>query len=519
MLVKSLNLRKRSTTIYLLVGVTVLLLIGLQLLLFAQERDTSATALSNLYDLHKSLSVRSVNEADVLKNVVVLIDQMQTNPYVADDFKTKYLQQQKEVQDVKNDTSFVQFPSSSVTNATDFGGLHNLTERRNESDSDSTFQNITARISQESLWKTSGSRLEHVVINNNSQLRMNDVVNYSSQSTKERFTNVVSQQAALPLKNSTSYYNINKANDSVSDRLLGFDVNFADNADLFAENDIVSNSNSLPLKKPSNYSLSSGANVLEDNLSSYEEGMLNVVSMSLYGSEPRYTQGVLRNAQLVKQNFPGWRLWVYMDSSESSRYGSVPASVKSNLIDLGADIHYVTPDEEFIPPMMWRFLVADDPAVDRFIVRDSDSRLTKRDAASVAAWIRSDRPFHCIRDHPSHAGYALSGGLWGGRARPLRRIIRRSWSNIMRGMAAGYLDDMNFLNSEIWPRVEKYVYCSDSVSCDRWTGAVPFPVARKGNEHVGQVYDENDVGRSIDIKILKHFVGNSRCSDQSQTLT
>ncbi len=39
-----------------------------------------------------------------------------------------------------------------------------------------------------------------------------------------------------------------------------------------------------------------------------------------------------------------------------------------------------------IAGMFWRFLVADDPQVDRFIVRDSDSRLNARDAYAVAEW-------------------------------------------------------------------------------------------------------------------------------------
>jgi hypothetical protein len=33
--------------------------------------------------------------------------------------------------------------------------------------------------------------------------------------------------------------------------------------------------------------------------------------------------------------------------------------------------------------MFWRFLVADDPTVDRYIVRDSDSRLNAREALYV----------------------------------------------------------------------------------------------------------------------------------------
>jgi hypothetical protein len=36
-----------------------------------------------------------------------------------------------------------------------------------------------------------------------------------------------------------------------------------------------------------------------------------------------------------------------------------------------------------IAGMFWRFLVADDPTVDRFIIRDSDSRLNARERFAV----------------------------------------------------------------------------------------------------------------------------------------
>ena len=264
-------------------------------------------------------------------------------------------------------------------------------------------------------------------------------------------------------------------------------------------------------KADNNHELSAEQIMRDENRKSSASGLVNVVAMSLYGSEARYTAGVIRNVYLARQNFPGWKLWVYIESSSSSKYPSVPEDVISRIVSVGAEVHYVSPDDDMIPPMMWRFLVADDAAVDWFIVRDADSRLTPRDAAAVASWMGSGRAFHCIRDHPSHAAYAVSGGLWGGRAPLLRLVLRRSWASMMRGVAAGYLNDMNFLNSVVWPRVERHAYCVDSVSCDHWPNAFPFPIARHGYEHVGQVYDENDIPRNGDVQILKHTLENRHC--------
>jgi len=267
-----------------------------------------------------------------------------------------------------------------------------------------------------------------------------------------------------------------------------------------------------------NQVMSAQQTIRDLNKKSSASGLVNVVAMSLYGSELRYTAGVIRNAYLARQNFPGWQLWVYVESPSSSKYPAVPEDVISRLVGVGAEVHYISPDDDFIPPMMWRFLVADDAGVDWFIVRDADSRLTPRDAAAVATWMRSGRAFHCIRDHPSHAAYAVSGGLWGGRAPVLRLALRRSWASMMRGVAAGYLNDMNFLNGVIWPRVERLAYCVDSVSCDRWKNAFPFPVARHGYEHVGQVYDEHDRPRKDDVQILKHTLENRNCIPVSEPL-
>ena len=238
----------------------------------------------------------------------------------------------------------------------------------------------------------------------------------------------------------------------------------------------------------------------------------NIVSMSLYGNEAKYMIGAIKNAELIKKNFPGWKLRIYLEANlDSPRYGLVSSSVIKNLRQLGVDLQYIDTKEDSIPPMMWRFLVADDEWVDRFIIRDSDSRLTMRDAYAVNAWVQSNATFGCVRDHPSHAAYAISGGMWGARARELRRLLRTTWREMLRGSRADYLEDMNFLNSVIWPKVMGDAYCADSVSCTLYNSSHPFTIRRHGFEHVGQVYEANDLGRSIDIQILAQAGENQEC--------
>ena len=162
--------------------------------------------------------------------------------------------------------------------------------------------------------------------------------------------------------------------------------------------------------------------------------------------------------------------------------------------------------------MMWRFLVADDRTIDNFLIRDVDSRLSARDVAAVGAWLQTNKAFHCIRDHPSHGQYAVSGGLWGGRPAKLKNIIKVSWASLMVRYHDSYLQDMSFLNDMIWPHMKTgHSYCSDSVSCRKWSGAHPYPVARVGYEHVGQVFMGDNTPRQGDIDILRSAGENLNC--------
>ena len=83
---------------------------------------------------------------------------------------------------------------------------------------------------------------------------------------------------------------------------------------------------------------------------------MRVISMSLYGTERRYTMGAVRNAQLAPVTFPGWRLRFYVDRSAAPRHGAVPASILARLQQLGAEL--VDAPADRLAPMMWRFTVS-----------------------------------------------------------------------------------------------------------------------------------------------------------------
>lgn len=97
-----------------------------------------------------------------------------------------------------------------------------------------------------------------------------------------------------------------------------------------------------------------------------------VISFGLYGANEKYTTGAIRNAELVKTYFPGWICRYYVASD-------VPEEVLNKLKSLAAEIQSIPSGMGYASGMFWRFMVAVDPTVDRYIIRDVDSRLNARD--------------------------------------------------------------------------------------------------------------------------------------------
>lgn len=215
-----------------------------------------------------------------------------------------------------------------------------------------------------------------------------------------------------------------------------------------------------------------------------------VISFGLYGTRPKYTHGAIKNAELAKIYFPGWVCRYYVTSD-------VPKPVIEQLKDLGAEVEHIPDGMGYTSGMFFRFLVAADSSIDRFIVRDTDSRLNARDRLAVEEWIQSKKPIHILRDHVNHCN-TINGGMWGGVMGALPSIAEHimNWNN-----RDEYLADINFLDSQVWQRVMDNHIAHDSYCCDKFPLTRPFPSRRPPTyQHVGQVFDENDRVRSTDIE-------------------
>jgi hypothetical protein len=141
--------------------------------------------------------------------------------------------------------------------------------------------------------------------------------------------------------------------------------------------------------------------------------MKNVVAYSLWGEHPMYWVGALRNIELVNKYFPGWISRFYIDKN-----------CKQELIDTikGDNVEILLVDSKgSFHGMFWRFWAAEDPEVDIFLSRDCDSRISEREVSAIKEWLKSDKDFHIMRDHPYHT-VPILGGMWGCRNEILRNI-------------------------------------------------------------------------------------------------
>ena len=137
--------------------------------------------------------------------------------------------------------------------------------------------------------------------------------------------------------------------------------------------------------------------------------------------------------------------------------------------------------------MFWRFYPASENNVDIMISRDCDSRLSIRERLAVEEWIKSDKGFHIMRDHPYHKTEIL-GGMWGVK----KRVLPNMKSDIDEFLKGEYKNiDQEFLAKVIYPLIK-----DNSIEHDEFfnysDSKLLFPSKRWNKEFVGDVFDEND---------------------------
>ena len=225
--------------------------------------------------------------------------------------------------------------------------------------------------------------------------------------------------------------------------------------------------------------------------------MRKLISFTLYGDDPKYVVGMYKNLELHKTFYPDWEIIIYHDNSLTSE-------AIDQLNEHGATLRNV--DGCGIYAAGWRFMANNEEDVERFIVRDSDSRFSQREVDAVQEWEEGGKILHIMRDHPHH-GYPIMGGMWGMVADPKMNIRERCLrhqggpgDNITEA-SNWSMKDMHFLRDVVYRTLGREEYSKihaakdymDKVPWDNEPWAEDFPNPRNEDKNfVGEIFSIQD---------------------------
>ena len=110
----------------------------------------------------------------------------------------------------------------------------------------------------------------------------------------------------------------------------------------------------------------------------------------VFGDQPKYTVGAIKNADLAKEIYPDWTCRFYIGQS-------TPADIIETLKKKTSEIVMMDDDGDW-SGMFWRFSPCSESDVEAVLSRDTDSRLSWREKSAVDEWMSSDRGFHIIQE-------------------------------------------------------------------------------------------------------------------------
>ena len=180
--------------------------------------------------------------------------------------------------------------------------------------------------------------------------------------------------------------------------------------------------------------------------------MVNVISYSLWGDNPLYNVGIIKNCELKNKFFNDWEMWVYHDDTVPLQTLEI---LKNNNVKL------IPKKSDGFIKATWRFLPFSDKNVNFFISRDSDSRLSLRDKCAVDEWIESGKNFHVVRDHPVGHNWIMNAGMWGGKCGVIKDIENLIFDFSKYSNIHDKFFDQYFLSHKIYPLINNSLFSHD----------------------------------------------------------
>jgi hypothetical protein len=239
--------------------------------------------------------------------------------------------------------------------------------------------------------------------------------------------------------------------------------------------------------------------------------MKKVISFSLWSdkavkhcSSNDYFIGAIKNAKLALKMYPDFECWFYIHKE------TVPPEIIDKLNDIpNTKIIYKTGDLNKTKPMTWRFESIDHPDVEINLSRDTDTRFLLREKLAVEEWMKSDKIFHIMRDHPHHINrnFPIFAGMFG--TKKIKSI--KNWKNLLDTYdKKDKFDDQLFLKEQIYPKIINNclihttfgILNNEIISCSK-----PFPIPYCDNYYfVGGYVFQDDSVSTEHTNILKRCV-------------
>jgi hypothetical protein len=199
-------------------------------------------------------------------------------------------------------------------------------------------------------------------------------------------------------------------------------------------------------------------------------------TFSIWGDNPKYLQGAIRNAELAEEIFPDWKCVFYYDTS-------VPKETIDKLSSFKNSIVKEVTDNSF--GAFWRFeMMFNNPGV--ILSRDTDSRLSLREKELIDNWLETEYNYMIIRDHDAHYEFPILAGMWGKKNVLMDSRLKDAMQEYV--STKQYLVDQFYLRDQVWPNImhDAAIYGVKEVDWMRET----YDFENKN--FIGQTYTEND---------------------------
>lgn len=234
-----------------------------------------------------------------------------------------------------------------------------------------------------------------------------------------------------------------------------------------------------------------------------------VIAFGLWGNNPTYNVGTIRNVIDAKVFYPDFECWVYVhvDSVPQETIDALKAQENCRLVFKQGDII-----NEACKPRMWRFEPIDVGYVDVLLSRDTDTRFTQRERMAVYDWLRSGASFHIMRDHPHH-DFLVLAGMFG--TRKLKQLP--FWRPFMQAYVPrdNRMYDQQFLEQYVYPLVQTEAMVHASFH-RKEPQAIDFPIAFcKDHRFVGEYVYHDESRSSEHVSHLKMLLPGHYSSPSS----